>query len=127
MPGTLRRWSAPPVWPPTAVLCGDVAISPEAWILFSAVLTAEDGRVEVGARCVVMEHALVRGRAGHPARLGDDVLVGPHAHINGRTATQPDRALVAGAPWLPGPSNLRQRMRLGSRRSLAAGHPPPRG
>jgi gamma-carbonic anhydrase len=68
---------------PTAVLCGDVRIGPEARILFSAVLTAEDGQVEVGARCVVMEHALVRGRAGHPARLGDDVLVGPHAHVNG--------------------------------------------
>jgi gamma-carbonic anhydrase len=68
---------------PTAVLCGDVRIGPEARILFSAVLTAEDCQVEVGARCVVMEHALVRGRAGHPARLGDDVLVGPHAHVNG--------------------------------------------
>jgi gamma-carbonic anhydrase len=30
-----------------------------------------------------MENALVRGRAAHPARLGDDVLVGPHAHVNG--------------------------------------------
>jgi gamma-carbonic anhydrase len=25
----------------------------------------------------------VRGRDGHPARLADDVLVGPHAHVNG--------------------------------------------
>lgn len=68
---------------PTAVLCGDVLVGPDARILFGAVLTAEDGRVEVGARCVVMEHALVRGRAAHPARLADDVLVGPHAHVNG--------------------------------------------
>jgi carbonic anhydrase/acetyltransferase-like protein (isoleucine patch superfamily) len=68
---------------PTAVLCGDVRIGPDARVLFGAVLTAEDGRVEIGARCVVMENALLRGRAAHPVRLGDDVLVGPHAHING--------------------------------------------
>lgn len=70
---------------PTAVLCGDVTVGPDARILFGAVLTAEDGAVEVGARGVVMEGALVRGREGHPARLGDDVLVGPHAHVNGAT------------------------------------------
>jgi carbonic anhydrase/acetyltransferase-like protein (isoleucine patch superfamily) len=68
---------------PTAVLCGDVRVGPEARVLFGAVVTAEDGHVEVGARCVVMENALVRGRAASPAELGDDVLVGPHAHVNG--------------------------------------------
>jgi gamma-carbonic anhydrase len=68
---------------PTAVLCGDVSVAAEARVLFGAVLTAEDGSVEVGARCVIMENALLRGRAGHPVRLGDDVLVGPHAHVNG--------------------------------------------
>jgi gamma-carbonic anhydrase len=70
---------------PTAVLCGDVHVGPEARILFGAVLTAEDGRVDVGARCVVMENAVVRGRKTHPVAIGDDVLVGPHAHVNGST------------------------------------------
>jgi gamma-carbonic anhydrase len=68
---------------PTAVLCGDVRVGPEARVLFGAVLTAEDGSVELGARCVVMENALLRGREDHPVRLGADVLVGPHAHVNG--------------------------------------------
>ena len=68
---------------PTAVLCGAVRVGPDARVLFGAVLTAEDGEISVGARCVVMENALVRGRAAHPAILGDDVLVGPHAHVNG--------------------------------------------
>jgi carbonic anhydrase/acetyltransferase-like protein (isoleucine patch superfamily) len=68
---------------PNAVLCGDVRIGPDSRVLFGAVLTGEDGYVEVGARCVVMENALVRGRAASPAQLGDDVLVGPHAHVNG--------------------------------------------
>src|SRR4051794_11080939 len=86
---------------PTAVLCGDVHVGPDAWILFGAVLTAEDGRVEVGARCVVMEQALVRGRASHPAVLGDDVLVGPHAHVNG-SAVGPGSFLATGCALFPG-------------------------
>jgi gamma-carbonic anhydrase len=83
-----HRGSRPSVDPtayvaPTAVLCGDVRVGPHARVLFGAVLSGEDGRVAVGARCVVMEHALVRGRAAHPVTVGDDVLVGPHAHVNG--------------------------------------------
>ena len=86
---------------PTAVLCGDVRVGPDARILFGAVLTAEDGVVEVGARCVVMENALLRGRAQHAVRLGDDVLVGPHAHVNG--ATVGDGCFLAtGSALFPG-------------------------
>jgi len=79
-----RPWIDPSAYvAPTAVVCGDVHVGPGARVLFGAVLTAEDGRVEVGRSCVVMENALVRGRAGHPAVLGADVLVGPQAHVNG--------------------------------------------
>jgi carbonic anhydrase/acetyltransferase-like protein (isoleucine patch superfamily) len=83
-----HRGRSPSVHPsayvaPTAVLCGDVVVGPDARILFGAVVSAEDGRVEIGERCVVMENALVRARAAHPVVLGDDVLVGPHAHVNG--------------------------------------------
>jgi carbonic anhydrase/acetyltransferase-like protein (isoleucine patch superfamily) len=50
---------------------------------------------------VVMEHALVRGRAGHPAVIGDAVMIGPHAHVNG--AVVRDEAFVAtGASLFPG-------------------------
>jgi carbonic anhydrase/acetyltransferase-like protein (isoleucine patch superfamily) len=86
---------------PTAVLCGDVRVGPHARVLFGAVLTAEDGRVEVGARCVIMENALVRGRAAHPARVGDDVLVGPHAHLNG-TVVGDGCFLATGSSLFPG-------------------------
>ena len=83
-----HRGKAPSVDPsayvaPTAVLCGDVRVGPASRVLFGAVLSAEDGFVELGARCVVMENALLRGRSTHPVQLGDDVLVGPHAHVNG--------------------------------------------
>lgn len=86
---------------PTAVLCGDVRVGPQARVLFGAVLTAEDGRVEVGARCVIMENAVVRGRATHPALVGDDVLVGPHAHLNG-TVVGDGCFLATGSSLFPG-------------------------
>jgi len=86
---------------PTAVVCGDVHVGAGARVLFGAVLTAEDGRVEVGRNCVVMENALVRGRGGHPARLADDVLVGPHAHVNG-SEIGAGCFLATGAALFPG-------------------------
>lgn len=86
---------------PTAVLCGAVRVGPEARVLFGAVLTAEDGEIMVGARCVIMENALIRGRAAQPVVLGDDVLVGPHAHVNG--ARVGDGAFLAtGSALFPG-------------------------
>ena len=92
----------PSAWiAPTAVVCGDVRVGADARILWNAIVTAEDGRVEVGERCVVMEHALVRGRAAHLVILGDDVLIGPHAHVNG--ARIGSQAFVAtGAALFPG-------------------------
>jgi gamma-carbonic anhydrase len=56
-------------------------------VLFGAVLTAEDGRVSVGARSIVMENALIRGQAQHPAIIGDDVLVGPQSFRRPSTST----------------------------------------
>lgn len=86
---------------PNAVLCGDVSIGAGSRVLFGAVITADGGRVEIGNRCVVMEQALVRGRAGHGSRLGNHVLVGPHAHVNG--ATVDDEAFLAtGVSVFPG-------------------------
>src|SRR3954447_23938998 len=86
---------------PNAVLCGDVQVGAGARILFGAVLTAENGRVVVGERTVVMENALVRGRRRTPARLGDDVLVGPHAHVNG-AVVEDGTFLATGAAVFPG-------------------------
>jgi carbonic anhydrase/acetyltransferase-like protein (isoleucine patch superfamily) len=86
---------------PSAVLCGAVVLAEGSRVLHGAVLTAEDGEVRLGENSVVMENALVRGRADHPALLGDAVLVGPHAHVNG--ATVEDEVFIAtGAALFPG-------------------------
>ena len=83
-----HRGRAPVVDPsayvaPTAVLCGDVTVGPGRARAVRRGRDRRGRRVAIGARCVVMEQALVRGRAATPVRLGDDVLVGPHAHVNG--------------------------------------------
>lgn len=95
-----HRGAVPDVHPsayvaPTAVLRGRVRIGPDARVLFGAVLSAEDGEVRVGARTVVIENSVVRGRAAHLALVGDDVLVGPHVHLNG--ATVADGCFLAGS------------------------------
>jgi carbonic anhydrase/acetyltransferase-like protein (isoleucine patch superfamily) len=101
-----HRGGVPQVHPsayvaPTAVICGAVRIGPDARVLFGAVLSAEDGEISVGARSIVMENAVIRGRARHPAVIGDNVLVGPHAHVNG--ARVGDGCFLAtGAALFPG-------------------------
>ncbi len=41
--------------------------------------------MRVGARCVVMENAVLRGTRKHPLTVGDRVLVGPRAYLSGCT------------------------------------------
>lgn len=86
---------------PTAVVCGDVTIGADSRVLFGAVLTAEGGAIELGTRCIVMENALVRGRPGHPVSIGENVLVGPHTHVNG-ALIEDDVFLATGASVFPG-------------------------
>ncbi len=68
---------------PNAVVRGDVRIGSDSAVLFGAVVSAEGGAVEIGSDCVIMENAVVRGTPKHPVRLGNRVLVGPHAHLSG--------------------------------------------
>lgn len=76
-----------------AIVSGDVEVAAGARILSGAVVSGEDGRVRIGENTVVMEHALIRGRASHPAEIGAHVMVGPNAHVNG--ATIGDRVFLA--------------------------------
>ena len=68
---------------PSAVLTGDVALGPGARVLAGAVLDGTRGPIALGEDTVVMEHAVLRGRAGHPVTVGDAVLIGPHTNITG--------------------------------------------
>ena len=87
---------------PTAVVSGDVVVGEDCRVLFGAVLTAEgDGSIELGERCTVMENALVRGRPGNRTVLGDHVIVGPYAHLNG-VEIGDDAFIATNAALFPG-------------------------
>ena len=70
---------------PTAVLSGQVRVGPGSCVLHGAVLSADGGPVDIGANCVIMEHAVLRGTARHPLTIADHVLAGPHCYLSGCT------------------------------------------
>lgn len=85
----------------TAVIVGDVAIASGARIMHGAVLNAEDGQVRIGRNTVIMENTVVRGRSRHGVFVGDRVMVGPHAHLNG-TVVEDEAFIATGASLFPG-------------------------
>jgi carbonic anhydrase/acetyltransferase-like protein (isoleucine patch superfamily) len=68
---------------PNATVCGEVSIGANTSIGFGAVVTAESGAITIGANCVVMDTAVLRGVRGNPLTVGDNVLVGPRAYLTG--------------------------------------------
>jgi gamma-carbonic anhydrase len=86
---------------PTAVLCGDVRVGAGVRVLWNAVLVDDGGAVEIGDQTIVMEQALLRGRADHPVSVGANVIVGPHAHVNG-AAIADGAFLATGVSAFPG-------------------------
>lgn len=81
---------------PSAVVSGDVHVGPRCRIGHGAVVVAEGGPVRLGADCVVMETAVIRGVPGQQMTLGDRVLVGPRAYLVGCTV-EDDVFLATGA------------------------------
>src|SRR3954451_16125063 len=76
----------PSAWiAPNAVICGDVHIGAGSRILFGACLIAEGKPMTIGSNCIVMENAVLRSTDDHEPTVGNNCLVGPHAHIVGCT------------------------------------------
>jgi gamma-carbonic anhydrase len=92
----------PDAWvSPHAIVTGDVTIGAGSRILDLAVLHAVQGPVVIGSDVIVMEHAVLRGRAGHPLVIGDAVMVGPHTHLNG-TRIEDEVFVATGVSMFPG-------------------------
>lgn len=70
---------------PNAVICGDVTVGPGCRIMFGAQVIAEGGEITIGAECVVLENAVLRSTTLHSLSVGNNCLIGPHAHIVGCT------------------------------------------
>lgn len=67
-------------------------------------LTAEDGEVSVGGRSVVMENAVIRGRARHPAIIGDDVRI--HGVVQVNTILPPGATVPIGWVAVGNPAEI---------------------
>ena len=98
----------------SAVVTGDVTLGARVRVLHGAVINGDHGPVVLGDDVLVMEQAVLRGRRDHPLRIGDAVLVGPHAHLNGTTVE--DEVFVAtGASLFPGSrAGARSELRINS-------------
>ena len=70
---------------PNAVVCGDVIIGANVRIMFGAQIIAESSPIKIGDHCIILENAVIRGTNGFPVTIGNNCLVGPHAHLAGCT------------------------------------------
>jgi carbonic anhydrase/acetyltransferase-like protein (isoleucine patch superfamily) len=70
---------------PTAVICGDVTIGPRTHVSYGAVIEAHGAPVRIGAQCVVRENLNIRSTSRDAVKIGDYVLIGPHASLKGCT------------------------------------------
>ena len=97
----------------TAVLIGDVRVRDRANIWFGTVLRGDYSHIEVGAGSSIQDNAIVHCAEDLPTIIGEDVLVGHGAMLEGCVIE--DHALIGmGAIVL-------QRARVGARAMVAAG------
>src|SRR5204863_6449068 len=72
------------VWlAPTAVLVGDVHVGDRASIWFGAVLRGDSARITIGAGTSVQDTAVVHCAHDLPTVVGEDVIVGHGALLEG--------------------------------------------
>jgi serine acetyltransferase len=76
---------------PTATISGEVTIGQGCAILHGAAVIATGSPVTIGNDTVVMENAVVRSTERFPVKIGDGVLVGPHATVVGVTIASDTR------------------------------------
>ena len=82
---------------PGCAIIGDVEIGPQASIWYNCVLRADINFIRIGARTNVQDGSVIHvesdyGDGGHPAIIGDDVLIGHMALVHG--CILHDRAFV---------------------------------
>ena len=77
---------------PDATVIGDVTIGAESSVWPSAVLRGDYGTIVVGARTSIQDGAIVHAVSAFPTVIGNDVVVGHLAHLEGCTIH--DRSLV---------------------------------
>src|SRR5262245_45470362 len=70
---------------PDAVIIGRVSIGPESSIWPAAVIRGDSDPITIGARSNVQDGTVIHVSPGVPTTIGDDVLIGHLAHLEGCT------------------------------------------
>ncbi len=70
---------------PDATVCGDVAIGAGARIMHGARIIAENGKIDIGSNCIILQNAVVRATGAHDCTIGRNTLIGPSVHVVGAT------------------------------------------
>ncbi|KHL12506.1 carbonic anhydrase/acetyltransferase-like protein (isoleucine patch superfamily) [Mumia flava] len=86
---------------PTAVLCGDVHLGPQASVWYNAVLRADNERITIGAGSNVQDGCVFHVDTGKPVHVGERVSVGHRAVLHGCTV-EDDALIGMGAVVLNG-------------------------
>ncbi len=78
---------------PNAAICGEVTIGENSRIMHGAQVIAEGSPIVIGANCIVLQNAVIRGAFDHGVSIGDNCLIGPNAHVAG--CTLEDQVFIA--------------------------------
>jgi carbonic anhydrase/acetyltransferase-like protein (isoleucine patch superfamily) len=76
----------------SADIIGAVIIKAQASVWFNAVIRGDCDLIELGARSNIQDGAVVHADVGQPMSIGEDVTVGHHAMLHGRSIG--DRTLI---------------------------------
>ncbi len=72
---------------PTAVVCGNVNVGPQARVMHGAIINSEASAVKIGAFSIICENAVIRAtkieHTNHPVHIGAHAFISPHATLLG--------------------------------------------
>jgi carbonic anhydrase/acetyltransferase-like protein (isoleucine patch superfamily) len=72
---------------PTAVICGNVNVGPQARVMYGAIINSEASAVKIGAFSIICENAVIRATkiegTNHPVHIGAHTFISPHATLLG--------------------------------------------
>jgi carbonic anhydrase/acetyltransferase-like protein (isoleucine patch superfamily) len=72
---------------PTAVICGNVNVGPQARVMYGAIIDSEASAVKIGAFSIICENAVIRATkiedTNHPVHIGAHAFISPHATLLG--------------------------------------------
>ncbi|OIQ75010.1 putative acetyltransferase EpsM [mine drainage metagenome] len=86
---------------PDAVVIGNVSIGADSSLWPGAVVRGDFGAITIGTGTSVQDGAVIHVRAGDPTQIGDGVIIGHNAHLEGCTIGN-GTLIGSGSILLPG-------------------------